>query len=327
MTDAADLAVSLTRRRTVTHYVQDILREVRGQATMMEARQALQDALNLIDGAANWEFLIATRLINTHAAVTSGTVSVNSGTTTVTLSGATWPVALSPYGEYREIKFADRSLPYKVASGTSSTVLELATALSGTSSNHIVDGNFVLYQARFPLPVDCEPGRDLALRGPVTHGNGGAIPKRERLIWERNTAPDMASSGIPQYYTDDEYDEANHSGTIRLEPYPTTAYELKLTYYKKLVIPDATDSIVNIPEAYERAPLLVAASNILRKKNMPGWQVMREEAKDMLNKMYNRYASSPAYEGQINPDLSDLMGGTESDIFGMDSLMFTRGGA
>lgn len=318
MSDLTDLNTANARRRTVLMFVQDVIRETRGQCTNYEARQAFQDAINAIDAAANWEFLIATRLINTHAAVSDGTVSINSGTTTATLTGGTWATALSPWGEYREIKFGDRGMPYKVAQVTSTTTLDLKTSLSGTTANHIVDGSYVLFQARYPLPSDCEPGRDLTLRGPDWLGS---LPKRERYIYERSTMSSMGAT-IPEYYTDDEYDDTNGSGTIRIEPYPTTAYEIQLTYYRKFIVPDSSGSIVMIPEVFERAPILAAAANILRKKNGAGWQVMRQEAGDLLRQMYNRYAVSPAYEGKINPDDPDMM---MDQLFGIDNQLFTRG--
>lgn len=319
--ELADLNATLARRRTLRQATADIIRECRGQATYYEARQALQDAINVIDQSANWEFLIATRLINLHAPQSSGTVSINSGTFTVTLSGSTWPTTVSPFGEYREIKFADRGMPYKVASATSTTTIDLKTNLAGTAFNHIVNGKYVLYQARYPLPVDCEPGRDLVLR--AADSRGSVIPKRERWIYE-NTTSTSRGANLPEFYTDDEYDDANGSGTIRIEPYPSTAEEIQLTYYRKLVVPDANDDLLNLPEAFERAPVLAAASNILRKKNIAGWQQMRQEAGDMLNKMYNRYASSPAYEGKINPDMSDIWDDPDQ-IWGGDGVMWTRG--
>ena len=318
MTDLADLNAANARRRTIGMMVQDVLRETRGQATNYEARQALQDALNAIDAAANWEFLIATRLINTHAAISDGTVSVSSGTTAVTLTGGTWPTVLSPWGEYREIKFAERGMAYKVSQVTSPTTLETKYSVSGTTSNHITNGSYVLFQARYPLPSDCEPGRDLTLRGP---DQIGSLPKRERYIYDR-TAFELRGGGVPEFYTDDEYDDVNGSGTIRLYPYPTTAYEIQLTYYRKMIVPDASSSIVMIPEAFERAPILAAAANIMRKKNMAGWQILRQEGGDLLRQMYNRYAVSPAYEGKIDPDDPDHM---MDQLFGMDSVIYTRG--
>lgn len=319
--DQVDLAASVARRRTLLEATSDVLREVRGQATNYEAVQALQDAINAIDASANWEFLIATRLINLHAPYSTGTVSINSGTNIVTLAGGTWPTEVSPFGEYREIKFADRGLPYKVSVVTDATHATLTTNLSGTASTHIVNGAYVLYQARYPLPIDCEPGRELTLKGPASIGN---IRKIERMTYDRRWTELTGGSSFPMRYTDDEYDSANANGTIRLEPYPTTAIEVRLTYYRKMIVPEAGSQILMIPEAFERAPILAAAANILRRKNMPGWQIMRQEAADLLNKMYNRYAASAAYEGKVEPDFSDILDG-QDEIWGGDSLMYTSG--
>jgi hypothetical protein len=321
-TDLEALSLVNTRRRTLLQTVQDVIRETRGQTTLYEARQAVQDAVNAIDASANWEFLLATRLINLHAPNTTGTVSVNSGTAVVTLTGGSWPVNVSPFGEYREIKFSDRGLPYKVASMDTTTQATLKTSVSGTALNHIVNGAYALFQARYPLPVDCEPGRDLTLKGSYQYGN---IPKRERMTYDHRSSS-LTGASWPQYYTDDEYDDTNGSGTIRLEPYPSTAVEIQLTYYRKMIVPSASDSLLMIPEAFERAPILAAAANILRRKNMQGWQQMRQEAGDLLNKMYNRYAASAAYEGKIQPSFSDMFDDGDTQIFGADSQMLVREG-
>lgn len=318
---AAQLSASNARRRTLLQATVDVMRECRGQATKDEARQALQDALNVIDASANWEFLIATRLINLHAPYSEGTVSIASGTNNVTLTGGTWPTSVSPFGEYREIKFGERGMPYKILSVPTSTTATLTTNLAGTSTTDIVNGTYTLFQARYPLPVDCEPGRDLTLKGPSQIGN---IPKRERMIYDRNWTELSRGTSFDMYYTDDEYDDANGSGTIRIEPYPTSAIEIRMTYYRKLVVPDSTGSFFMLPEAFERAPILAAAANICRKKNIQGWQIMRQEAGDLLNKMYNRYASSPAYEGKINPSYADLFDDFD-EITAADSTMYTRG--
>lgn len=286
--------------RTLSQFVSDIIRETRGQATPFEAQQAFQDALGLIDGRTNWEFLLTTTLINIHSQYTTGTVSVAAGSLNVTGNGTSWPTVLSPVGEYREIRFNDRPVPYYVDTVTSGTTLTLKTALSGDTGSDIVNGKYTMYQAVYPLPADCEPGRDLCLKGPLTVGTAldGTIPKRQRLEWEWYWTS-IRRAVQPLFYTDDRYDEVNRRATIRLEPYPTRTWEFRLDYYRKLTVPSLPADTIPLPEAFERAPILMAASNVMRKKNLPGWQVLRQEAGDMLNKLYDRYAVSPAYENKI----------------------------
>lgn len=311
--------------RRLVELVQDVLRECRGQATQSEAQQAVQDALNVIDASANWEFLLTTRMIRVYAPYTTGTVSCAAGSTNVTLSGGSWNTFVSPGVEYREIKFASRQMPYKLAQMPTATSAILQNPLSGdaySSSTDIVGDAYTLYQARYPLPSDCEPGRDLCLKGPLGTGIyfDGNIKKRERMIYDRKTS-ELRMGFNAMYYTDDEFDETLRYGTIRIEPYPDSDAEYRLTYYRKLTVPQTTNQQLMIPEAFERAPILMAASNILRKKNMPGWQTMRQEAGDLLNKMYNRYASSAAYEGKIDPSYDDLLDDND-DMFAANSLMY-----
>lgn len=325
-------------RRRLVEYVADIQRECRGQATQYEARQAFQDAVNAIDASANWEFLIATQMIRVYAPYSTGTVSCAAGNTAVTLTGGSWTGSSLATQEFREIKFGSRQMPYKLASMPSSTSAVLQNPISGdaySSATDLVNDTYVLYQARYPLPTDCEPGRDLSLKGPNGTGNGdGNIPKVQRLIYDRRTSATRSGGWNGTFYTDDELLAAGFSpsfsssgaagpATIRIEPYPTADAEYRLTYYKTLRVPDSSNELMSIPSAFERAPILAAAANILRKKNMQGWQVMRQEAGDMLKKMYSRYASSPAYEGKIDPSYADLWDDGDT-MFGSDSLMYTR---
>jgi len=317
--------------RTAQELIQDVLRETRGQATLYEARQAFQDALNLINGMARWEFLIATEMINLLPQVTTGTVACAAGSIDVTLTGGTWDP--STY-IYPEIKFTSRSLQYKLRI-TSATTAVLDTPLSGTAgTDDITADAYILYQARYALPSDCEPGQDLDLKGPWQTGVyfDGNIPKRERMIFDHRHS-EILTATFPMYYTDDEYDDSNLTATIRIEPYPRRFYEFRLTYYRSMTKtifgPTISTSDPNngvfgtiLPETFERIPILIAASNILRKKNMQGWQTMRQEAGDMMNKMYNRYAASPAYEGKIDPSHADLV--ADDSDYAMDNMLFTR---
>lgn len=302
--------------RTLLQLEADVKRETKGQATPLQCQQGVQDALNTIDAVANWEFLLGSYNLPIAAPYSTGTVAFNGGSNSVSLSGGSWSTT---QWQYPEIKFADRRLPYKVASLTSGS-LTTVDKISGTTN--VTAGLYKVYQARYALPVDCEPGRDLVIRGPIGQGIdlAGRIKKIPRLTfeWKRYEIPTAA---IVEWYTDDEYDATNRLATIRFEPYPAAETEFRLTYYKKLVVPSTDSSTVILPESFERIPILLAASQIMERMNLQGWLQKRSEAGELMQKMYNRYAISAAYEGEIEPDL----GNNEApDFWAADNTMFTR---
>jgi len=300
--------------RTVVSLAHDTLREVRGQATYYDARKAIENALNWIDAQTNWEFLHKESLINVEPPYSTGTVSVTAGTTAVTGSATVWSASWA----YKTIKLANRQLPYAVASFGSATALTLGSALSGSAN--ITAGTYQIYQRRYALPTDCEPGRDLFIRGPQTTGSrgGGVIPKKGRLTFDRLADP-FFQSGPPMIYSDDAYDETANVATIALYPFPTVSGEYFLNYYKKLTIPLADAARIMIPEAFEMAVIKLAAAELKQRNNNQGWLALHQQGQEMVRSLFLRFGASPAYE-----NLANESSGGPADMFAADSLLYTR---
>lgn len=299
--------------RSVKNYVADIARETRGQVPYLECLQGLRDAVNLIDSRANWEFLITRTTLPTSASYSTGTVAVSG--TTVTGTGTTF----DPTWKYRTFRFSSRVTSYDVASfgGVTAATL-LATPSSGTA---ITADSYILYQARYALPADCEPGRDLMISGPAGWGDGsGRIPKTEASRFQRMDDPVFVGNGLPSYYTDDSFDEVNNVATIRLYPFPVSSADLRLLYYKKMTVPDSDTATIPLPEAYERLAVLVAAWPLKKRYDLKGWLEDKQEATNMMQDLFNRYAVSPAYEDAIGPQWSDWAGS-----LAMNSSLMDRG--
>lgn len=312
-------------QRTVKQFVSDITREVRGQCTSLEAQQALRDALDIIDSKANWEFLVTKTLVNLNAPYSDGYVAVISPMGTgVAGSGTSWAALnAAPYtAKYLSLKTSSRRMPYDVLSISNNILLFLTTPLSGTTGVS-ANESYVLYQTRYALPADCEPGRDLKLTGPIGMGmdGTGGIRKIPNLSFERKRQLLQVSPGGPWWYTDGPYDETNKVATIQVWPYPTAAGELRLTYYRKLTIPTAVTDNVMIPEAFERLPIMLAAAQIMQTKNQQGWLEKKTMAEKMMGDLYARHAVSPAYDTEIEPSLS----GHSSEMAGMDGSLYTYG--
>lgn len=301
--------------RTVNQFVSDIIRETRGQATYLEAQQSLRDALDYIDTKANWEFLIAATLMNIESTYSTGTVAVSG--TAVTLTGGTWVTSW----KYKEINLASRQLPYFISSFGSTTTATLSTTLS--SGTAITVDAYSINQPRYALPADCEPGRDLLIKGPYGWGDGdGNIKKKERMGIERYNIPKLSTASWPIWYTDDAYDDANKTPTIRFEPYPTSNAELRIVYYRKLTIPTLLTDTTIVPQAFERMVILIAASYLMRQKNQGGWMEKRQESDMMMRDLHARYAASPAYDGSVD---YQGYGDENEDLFGYGGRLYVRG--
>lgn len=313
--------------RTYSQIVSDVIREVRGQCTPLEAQQAVADALDGIDSKANWEFLITKTLININASYTTGLVYVSAKSNGVGSAGTTFWTNLTalPYTpSYLTIKLASRQLPYEVQSISNDNLLFMTTPISGTtgiSSAGSPSEKYSIYQMRYALPADCEPGRDLKLKGPFGTGEdgNGEIKKIGNLTFERRRQDYGVSPSGPYWYTDGPYDEVNKVPTILMWPYPNVAQEFRLTYYRKLTIPTTMAANIMLPQAFERLPIMLAASQIMQNKTMQGWLEKKTMAEKMMSDLYNRYAASPAYDGSIEPD----DGGAYEKQFAANNTLFT----
>jgi hypothetical protein len=309
--------------RTLKQYVSDVVRETRTQASFLEAQQAFRDAISKIDASANWEFLEAESLINVQAPYVDGTVACAAGTVNCTLTTAGTGTDL--WGPYAEIQFASRKVPYKILQSTGHLTFQLTTGLSGLSggSADITADTFKVYFPVYALPSDCEPGRDLKIKGPLGSGENGLgdVNKIERTKLEKRILMKFATAAYPFWYSDAPYDETNRLACIRFEPYPTVSGEYRLIYYKRMVVPTSLTSTVIIPESFERLPILMAASQYMQANNMQGWMEKRQEAANMLTALYNRHAASSAYEDVI--EATDSSRRTFGE-FGIDGTLFIR---
>jgi hypothetical protein len=297
---------------TVQTLASDVLRVVRGQATYYQVRKAIEDALKWIDQQANWEFLHKETNLNVEAPYSTGTVSVTAGATAVTGAATVWSV---PW-KYKTIKLTDRQMPYAVASFGSAITLTLGSALSG--STNISGGTYQIYQRRYALPTDCEPGRDLFIRGPMGTGPDadGIIVKKGKLAFDRISDPRF-TAGRTVYYTDDEYDQVNYVPTIAMYPFPTLAGEYFLSYYTTLTIPTLDSDRVMIPPAFEAAVVKLAAANVKLDNGSQGWLALQQQGQEMVRALFVRFGASAAYDNR--PEM-----GAPRDMFASDSLFYTN---
>lgn len=306
-------------KRTCAQLVADVMRETRGQANLLECRQALKKAFEMIDARTNYEFLEQQALINYVAPYQTGTVTVSAGAVGLTGNGTTW--GWNPPWPYREIKFAQRRLLYPITTFGGPASGTLAFPLSG--STNIVNGAYAIYNARFALPSDCAPGRDLKLRGPIGWGEtgNGDLKKMTVAGIERRKIDEISTAGNPIYWTDAPVDDTTKGGTIRLWPAPKNEGEMRLTYYRHLPFPSNDGDTTILPEEFDELPVALASARLMRLRNQNGWNDRATEAADLMRQLHARHAASPAYANELEPEWPDEY---EWVMFGLNSRLYTQ---
>ena len=108
-------------QRSIKAAVQEVLRETGGQARPVEAVQAIADALAIVDGKANWEFLLTSAILHLKGPYSTGTASVNYGSQTVSISGAADLTGLGFQTPRCEV-IIDSHRPYRVQTITQNSL-------------------------------------------------------------------------------------------------------------------------------------------------------------------------------------------------------------
>jgi len=292
----------------------DVFRATGAQVHMGRVQQALSDAIKLMDSKGNYVFLGTTALISTEAPYSTGTVTAVAGSNLVVGNGTNWDATWVN----REIKFGARQLPYKITSVANPTLLTLENVLTGAD---ITSGSYVIFRAVYPLPIDCEPGRDQMIRAGVAHGHRGRVPKFTRPNHEASGS-DLRGGGNILWYTDEYVDATTGRGYIRLYPYPSAVYDLRLFYYRSMLLPTGLNDFIAVPLTFEMCPIKLATAAIKKDKGMQGWMQDEKEGLDMLNDLYNRHAASAAYEQMTDPDDNY---GDPTGLYGESDFLYTWG--
>lgn len=137
---ASTLLASTLTAYAIRQYV-----DRQGAKADTEKYDIVNDALAYLATAKDWPFLLRHGVIDFVAPYTTGTIAITTATTTVTLSGGTWP-SWAASGHL----VIDSQL-YEVASRDSDTQLTLSETFNGDT---ISAGSYTLMQYRYTLPTD-----------------------------------------------------------------------------------------------------------------------------------------------------------------------------
>jgi len=213
-----------------------------------------------------WPWNYAETNILVPAAYSTGTVSVNNGSATVTGALTVW----DPTWYGRRVRFGNSNLDYTVTSIGGVGTLTLNQPVNLTAS--LVNSSYTMYQDTYLYPSDYIVGSDVALLQPVVRAR---IPKIPRYKFEMamNAGLRSFSTNIQMFYCD--HGEDFTSGTysrrlrFRLGPPPTGPAELRLCYHR--MAPDiAAAEMTTLPDGFDEVITLMAAARLYDLQKMPG---------------------------------------------------------
>jgi len=128
------------RTQKLARVGEDTLDKIRGVVTDVYVRE--------IPAKFDWTFLITGSSFTTNSETHGGTITMNTGDTTVVLTGDTFPSNCSGY----KIKFGGNDAVYDVISYASTTSITIAPALQGASN--LSGASYSLYRDIYPLAKD-----------------------------------------------------------------------------------------------------------------------------------------------------------------------------
>lgn len=201
-------------------------------------------AYKQINGAFNWPWLFKVGTIQTVADITTGTVSINSGSTALTFSSGP---AVSVANQYM-IQFTATSNDWYLITSHSAASTSATLSVPFGGSGNISGAAYICRKIYYSLPSDMD--RLIDIRQARTTSKLGAVDIRtlDRYL------PNPTATGDPLYYAMTGLDTSKY-WQVTLYPTPTTIENLQLRY---LQIPadlsSGTDTPL-IPEKFH--PLII----------------------------------------------------------------------
>lgn len=198
----------------------------------------VNSSYNHICGILNWPWLEKQAIVQTVADITTGTVDITSGATSLTFSSAP---AVSVANQYM-IQFPATSDDwYYISSHTaSSTSATLSVPFAGST---VTGAEYILRKVFYSLPSDLD--RLIDARQTVQKQKLGCVDVRtfDRYL------PDPTATGVPLYYYMVGLDE-NQYWQIGLYPNPTSINNILIRYLMKPTAMSASTDTPLIPERF-----------------------------------------------------------------------------
>lgn len=199
-----------------------------------------------IHGRHDWPWAFDREIVQTVADITSGTVSVSAGATTVT--GSSTAFAAADVGKF--IQFSSSDDWYKIASVASTTSLEMEKAYTKTSA--LSAGTYTIRKVFYSLSSSVE--KILSVRSTVEARKLDLVHFREKDRFRPNQDGTSKASSYIIYG----YDSSNN-WQICLDPPPDEVYNLEVRFKKKATDLSADADVSIIPEKWHSTVLLDGA--------------------------------------------------------------------
>lgn len=199
----------------------------------------INQAYKHVNGIFNWPWLLKHGTIQTTADITTGTVSINAASTSLTFSSAP---ASSVANQYM-IQFTDESDDWYIISAHTGGQTSATLSVAFNGSSNISGASYILRKVFTSLPSDLD--RIVDLRQARTDTKLGAVDIRtfDRYL------PDPTATGDPMYYYLSGLDTSGY-WQIGLYPIPTSTENIQVRYLKIPSDLSADADLPVIPEKY-----------------------------------------------------------------------------
>lgn len=150
------------------------------------AKMAVRSALSIFPGERCWSYWLRNGAVTTVEPQTTGTVAYTASTSTLTLTGATWPSDML----YRRVQIG--TVAYQVEKVLTTTTLVLK---DGPAENVASGASYKAVRVEYPVPENAR--RITALRSPSGTCDVAYVSPQDVLeLRTRNESP-----GLPEWYT------------------------------------------------------------------------------------------------------------------------------
>lgn len=212
------------------------------------ATQCLNDAQRRVARLRRWPELMVRAFVNTVATYSTGTVAVTENSTTVTLTGGTWPSDVAS-GSYR-FALSESDPWYTVATRSSDSVILLSQAYVDATN---ASTNYVAYKAHISLASAVDRVEEMWV-----HKAGEAVPLINAETDE--TVSDFlhypSGTGSPSHFLNIERDGSGNHQVLLGPNAPDDVYRVEYVYRKK-----TTDGTYSLDES--RWPLVLCLAKSL----------------------------------------------------------------
>lgn len=193
-----------------------------------------------INGILNWPWLMKSATIQTVADITTGTVSISSGSSSLTFSSAP---SISVANQFM-IQFPATSDDwyYITAHTAGATTATLSVPFVGSSN--ISGASYTLRKVFYSLPSDAD--RIIDARQSIDKVRLGALNPRTF----DGSLPDPTATGTPLYYYILGLDSSQY-WQVGLYPVPTTINNIQIRYLAKTTALSASTDTPNIPDKFQ----------------------------------------------------------------------------